>query len=73
MLSETRFVPTVLQNYLMAKVLRSERVVDTDELWRDVGVPSLAGKTLGFTQIVEHYTSFFANVNSLTPDLKSMV
>ena len=41
---ETKFVPLAFSKYLKANVLRSERVVDTDELWYGTGVPSLAGK-----------------------------
>ena len=42
--SETSFVPIAYRKYLIADILRSERVLDTDELWYGVGVPSLAGK-----------------------------
>ena len=39
-------MPTAYKGYLVAKVLRSDRVVDTDQLWHDVGVPSLIGKKI---------------------------
>ena len=41
---ETMFVPLDFAKYLRANVLRSERVVDRDELWYDTTVPSLIGK-----------------------------
>ena len=39
-------MPSAYKGYLVAKVLRSDRVVDTDQLWHDVGVPSLIGKKI---------------------------
>ena len=38
-------MPSAYKGYLVAKVLRSERAVNTDQLWHDVGVPSLIGKS----------------------------
>jgi hypothetical protein len=51
-IKETKFVPTDFQPYLIAKQLRSDLVLDTDEMWYGVAVPSIAGMALVILTII---------------------
>ena len=62
-LSETQFVPSAYKGYLVAKVLRSERAVNTDQLWHDVGVPSLIGKSKSMNNSPSWKIDLFWNRN----------
>lgn len=42
LITETQYVPVDFKDYLYAKTLRSEYVLDTLEFWMDIGAPSLA-------------------------------
>ena len=60
---ETKFVPLAFSKYLKANVLRSERVVDTDELWYGNTVPSLACKYLHTWAEPPEYKQFRLGTN----------